>query len=97
MGIVPCGFPEDRGLIFCPVTKEASKPPAVFGRTEAVQAFPPLSGVDKFQRGTMMKKKIDIAAIPELDTSVGMHGSVKQKEVAGPLCLGILVAVIIGL
>ena len=97
MGIVPRGFPEDRRLIFCPVTTEASKPPAVFGRTEAVHAFPPLSGVDKFQRGTMMKKKIDIAAIPELNTSVGMHGSVKQKEVAGPLCLGILVAVIIGL
>ena len=36
----------------------------------------------------MMKKKIDIAAIPELSTSVGMHGSVKQKEVGGPLCLG---------
>ena len=97
MGIVPCGFPGGRGLIFGPVTKEASKPPAVFGRTAEAQAFPPLSGVDKFQRGTMMKKKIDIAAIPELNTSIGMHGSVKQKEVAGPLCLGILVAVIIGL
>ena len=97
MGIVPCGFPGGRGLIFGPVTKEASKPPAVFGRTEAVQAFPPLSGVDKFQRGTMMKKKIDIAAIPELNTSVGMHGSVKQQEVAGPLCLGIVFAIIIGL
>ena len=45
----------------------------------------------------MMKKKIDIAAIPELNTSVGMHGSVKQKEVAGPLCLGILIAIIIGI
>ncbi len=45
----------------------------------------------------MMKKKIDIAAIPELDTSVGMHGSIKQKEVGGPLCLGIVVAIIIGL
>jgi len=44
-----------------------------------------------------MMKKIDIAAIPELNTSVGMHGSVKQKEVFGPLCLGILVAVVIGL
>ena len=42
-----------------------------------------------------MKKKIDIAAIPELSTSVGMHGSVKQKEVGGPLCLGILVAIFI--
>lgn len=97
MGIVPCGFPGGRGLIFGPVTKEASKPPAVFGRTAEAQAFPPLSGVDKFQRGTMMKKKIDIAAIPELNTSVGMHGSVKQKEVGGPLCLGIVFAAIIAL
>ena len=60
-------------------------------------AFPPLSGVDKFLRGTKMKKKIDIAAIPELDTSVGMHGSVKQKEVGGPLCLGFVFAVIIAI
>jgi len=45
----------------------------------------------------MMKKKIDITAIPELTTSVGMHGSIKQREVWGPLCLGIAVAVIIGL
>jgi hypothetical protein len=44
-----------------------------------------------------MKKKIDISAIPELGTSVGMHGSVKQKEVGGPLCLGLVVAVVIGL
>lgn len=42
-------------------------------------------------------KKIDIANIPELTTSVGMHGSVKQKEVAGPLCFGILVAVVMAL
>ena len=45
----------------------------------------------------MMKKKIDIATIPELGTSVGMHGSVKQKEVGGPICLGLVVAVIIAL
>lgn len=45
----------------------------------------------------MMKKKIDIAAIPELNTSVGMHGSVKQQEVAGPLCLGVVIAIIIGI
>ena len=96
MGIVPCGFPEGRGLILCPVPKGAPKPPAVFGRTVGAHAFPPLSGVDKFQRGTMMKK-IDIAAIPELNTSVGMHGSVKQKEVGGPLCLGILIAAILGI
>jgi hypothetical protein len=97
MGFVPCGFPVGRGLIFCPVATEASKPPAVFGRTVVARAFPPLSGVDKFQRGTTMKKKIDIAAIPELNTSVGMHGSVKQKEVGGPLCLGIVFAIIIGI
>ncbi len=44
-----------------------------------------------------MKKKIDIAAVPVLSTSVGMHGSVKQKEVGGPLCLGIVVAIIMAL
>lgn len=44
-----------------------------------------------------MKKKIDIAAVPELETSVGMHGSVKQKEVGGPLCLGVLVAIVMAL
>ncbi|HWH21976.1 MAG TPA: hypothetical protein VNT25_01615 [Allosphingosinicella sp.] len=38
-------------------------------------------------------KKIDITAIPELKTSVGIHGSTKQKEVGGPVCLGILVGV----
>ena len=45
----------------------------------------------------MMKKKIDIAAIPELNTSVGMHGSSKQKEVWGPICLGLVVALVMGL
>jgi hypothetical protein len=43
-----------------------------------------------------MMKKIDIAAIPELGTSVGMHGSLKQKEVGGPICLALAIAVIIG-
>lgn len=41
-----------------------------------------------------MKRKIDIAAVPELRTSVGMHGSLKQKEVGGPTCVGVLVAII---
>jgi hypothetical protein len=41
----------------------------------------------------MMKKTIDIAAIPELNTSVGMHGATK-KEVAGPLCLGLAYALL---
>jgi hypothetical protein len=44
-----------------------------------------------------MKKKIDIAAVPELNTSVGMHGSVKQKEVGGPLCLIAVVAIVMAL
>jgi hypothetical protein len=44
-----------------------------------------------------MTKKIDIASIPELNTSVGMHGSLKQKEVGGPLCLGVLVAILYAL
>ena len=42
-------------------------------------------------------KKIDIASIPELGTSVGLHGSTKQKEVGGPLCLAGLIAVIMAL
>ena len=33
-----------------------------------------------------MKKKIEIATIPELGTSVGLHGSMKQTEVAGVPC-----------
>jgi hypothetical protein len=44
-----------------------------------------------------MKKKIDIAAVPELATSVGTHGSVKQKEVGGPICLALVAAVIMAL
>ena len=45
----------------------------------------------------MMTRKIDIASVPELSTSVGMHGSLKQKEVGGPLCLGALVAILYAL
>ena len=44
-----------------------------------------------------MKKKIDIAAVPELRTSVGIHGSLRQKEVGGPICLGIFAAFVIAL
>jgi hypothetical protein len=36
-------------------------------------------------------KKIDIAKLPELPTSVGMHGSSKQKEVGGGACLAAVV------
>ncbi len=44
-----------------------------------------------------MKKKIDIAAVPELRTSVAMHGSLKQQEVKGPICLGVAVALLMAL
>jgi hypothetical protein len=39
-----------------------------------------------------MTKKIEITNLPELNTSVGMHGSMKQKEVGGPFCFALLVA-----
>jgi hypothetical protein len=56
-----------------------------------------LLSVSTSRREFEMKKKIDIAAVPELVTSVGMHGSVKQKEVGGPVCLGLAVALMIAL
>ena len=44
-----------------------------------------------------MKKKIDIAAVPELRTSVGMNGSAQQQEVYGPIIAGIIAAIIYAL
>lgn len=44
-----------------------------------------------------MKRKIDIAAVPELQTSVGMQGSAQQQEVWGAVISGILVAIIYAL
>ncbi|HEX8400846.1 MAG TPA: hypothetical protein VF628_04005 [Allosphingosinicella sp.] len=38
-------------------------------------------------------KKIDIARLPELKTSVGIQGAAKHKEVGGPVCLGALLGV----
>ncbi|HEY5722170.1 MAG TPA: hypothetical protein VIT45_07595 [Allosphingosinicella sp.] len=35
-------------------------------------------------------KKIDIKKLPELKTSVGIHGSIKQKEVGGAGCMGVI-------
>jgi hypothetical protein len=72
---------------------EAKIPPAVFGRTAEAQIFPHCR-VTGIQRGIIMKKKIDIANVPELTTSVGVHGSVKQKEVGGPACLCIVIVVV---
>jgi hypothetical protein len=39
-------------------------------------------------------RKINIRAIPELETRVGMHGSSSQKEVGGPACLAVVVAIV---
>jgi len=44
-----------------------------------------------------MKKKIDIAAVPELATSVGMHGTMQQKEVGGPICFALVAAFLMAL
>ena len=44
-----------------------------------------------------MKKKIDVTSIPRLRTSVGMYGSLKQNEVAGPPCFGFLCFVMIAI
>lgn len=52
----------------------------------------PFFGV--YQKGTEMKK-IDIRKLPELKTSVGIHGSIKQKEVGGAACMGAIFMVAI--
>ena len=56
-----------------------------------------LLSVPDYVRGMRMKKKIDIAKLPELPTSVGLHGSLKQKEVGGPVCLGVAIAIMYAL
>lgn len=40
-------------------------------------------------------KKIDIRKLPELNTSVGVHGSIKQKEVGGAACMGAIFAIMV--
>ena len=39
-------------------------------------------------------KKVDISKLPELKTSVGIHGSAKHKEVGGPFCIGVVIGII---
>jgi hypothetical protein len=38
-------------------------------------------------------KKIDISTLPELATSVGIHGSSRQKEVGGGACVAVVVVI----
>jgi hypothetical protein len=46
-------------------------------------------------KGSEDMRKIEIKKLPELKTSVGIHGSVKQKEVGGMGCLGVLCVIVI--
>lgn len=39
-------------------------------------------------------RKIDIGILPELATSVGIHGSFKQKEVGGGGCTAAIIVLI---
>lgn len=41
-------------------------------------------------------KKIETSRLPELATKVGIHGSVKQREVGGASCTGVFIAVVTG-
>lgn len=43
----------------------------------------------------MDKVILKVEELPELDTSVGISGSTKQNEVAGPACFGILAGIVI--
>jgi hypothetical protein len=58
-------------------------------KPEASAIFPPR----RTPHGGNRMNKIDIASLPELATSVGIHGSTKQKEVGGAVCIGILIGV----
>jgi hypothetical protein len=41
--------------------------------------------------------RITVEELPELETEVAVSGALKQQEVIGPVCLGILVGVICGM
>jgi hypothetical protein len=43
----------------------------------------------------MEKIIFEVEELPELDTSVGISGSTKQNEVAGPACFGIMAGIVI--
>jgi len=51
------------------------------------------SSLHSLKRGKAQMKKIQIARLPELKTSVALQGSIKHKEVGGPVCLGALLGV----
>lgn len=43
----------------------------------------------------MHKQRFEVEALPELATRVGISGSVKQQEVGGAVCIGIIAGVAI--
>jgi hypothetical protein len=43
----------------------------------------------------MEKVLIEVEELPELDTVVGISGSTRQNEVAGPACFGIIAGIMI--
>lgn len=43
----------------------------------------------------MDKVHMEVEELPELETQVGISGSVKQQEVGGGFCLGVAVALVI--
>jgi hypothetical protein len=43
----------------------------------------------------MDKIRMEVEALPELDTEVGISGSVKQQEVGGGVCLTIAAGIAI--
>jgi hypothetical protein len=92
--IVPDGQPRQH-LGFPRMLEGLKKPPEVSWPSR--DALEPLSSRYCCSEGFFVMKKIDIAAVPELRTSVGIHGSLKQKEVAGPICLGVLAAIVMAL
>jgi hypothetical protein len=43
----------------------------------------------------MDQVRLEVEELPELDTSVGISGSTRQSEVAGPACFGVLAGIVI--
>jgi hypothetical protein len=89
------GFQTGLEHIFCPILKEAHQTAGGFWPNRRRPHLSSFVGVRQSE-GNLTMKKIDISAIPELSTSVGMHGSTK-KEVAGPLCLGLAYALLMAI
>lgn len=45
----------------------------------------------------MEKVRLEVEALPELETEVAIAGSVQQQEVGGGLCLGIAAGIAIAI